>query len=254
MQPKPSPLKTATNPIPAGARSLALAGLLSFAAAAPGLADFVSLPENTPETPGVALDGGTGNFAGTVIAAQDSLFNLQTTFAGILRTMVVDTGLGYDFYYQIVNTGTDDGGGADIFRMKTLGGFDGLTLSVTYRTDLNLLNFGAFASGPAGGAGAYEVGTKSVFSADRDVNTAGSAGFDFSPSQFLLDPANVNPGEKSLFAVVRTSANAYLAASMDISGTDTARIATYAPVPEPRVAALFALGSVLLLRRRSSRW
>lgn len=231
-----------------------LAGLLSLAAAAPGFADFVALPENTPETPGVALDGGTGNFGGTVIAAQDSLFNLQTTFAGILRTMVVDTGLGYDFYYQIVNTGTDDGGGADIFRIKTLGGFHGLTLTVSYRTDLNSLDFGAFASGPAGGAGAYQVGTKSVFSADRDVNTNGSAGFDFSPSQFLFDPANINPGEKSMFAVVRSNATTYMAVSMDISGNDTARIESFAPVPEPQAAALTVLGGALLLRRRAYRW
>ena len=74
--------------------------------------------------------------------------------------MVVDTGSGYDFYYQIVNTSVEDGIGTEFYRMKTLGGFDGATLTVTYRTDLTGLNLGDdFLNGPAGGLGAYEVAT-----------------------------------------------------------------------------------------------
>ena len=243
-----------SSPFASRLRITALSGLLALSTVATGFSAMVPLPESTAEVPGVALGGGTANLSGTVIAAQDRLFQTAADFQGVLRSMVVDTGLGFDFYYQIVNTGTDLGLGAEIFRMKTIGGFNGLTLSVTYRTDLAGLNLAGFSGGPAGGSGAYNVGTKSVFSADRDEGSTGSVGFDFSPSHFLFDPANINPGESSMFAVVHTNATTYLAVSMDISGLDTARIASFAPIPEPRAAALFALGSALLPRRRANRW
>ncbi len=253
MPPNRSPLKTNPNPFSRSAQTIALAGLLSFASSVPTFAKFLELPEATVEDPGLALEP-TEEISGTVIAAQDSLFQTSADFQGILRSMVVDTGLGCDFYYQLVNTGTDQGFGADIFRMKTLGGFDGLTLTVTYRSDLVGLDFGNFSNGPTDGAGTYDVGKNSVFSADRDQGSAGSVGFDFSPGHFLFDPANINPGQTSMFAVVHTNATSYLAVSMDISGIDTARIASFAPVPEPRAAVLFAVGSALLLRRRAYRW
>jgi hypothetical protein len=76
------------------------------------------------------LGTGTGGLTGTVIAAQDSLFaNSFGDFKGVLRSLVVDTGAGYDFYYQLVNTGTDQGIGADFFRMAT----SALTLVSTCR-------------------------------------------------------------------------------------------------------------------------
>ncbi len=228
-------------------------GAFYCAATVSALADFRLLPPGTSEVPGVALDSGTAGITGTVIAAQDSLFNLSTDFKGVLRSMVVDTGLGYDFYYQIVNTGTDDGSGAEIFRLKTIGGFDGAALTVSYRTDLAGLNFGSFPNGPAGGFGAYGAGTKTVFSADRDEGTSGSAGFDFSPSHFLFDTANITPGQTSMFAVVRTNLSTFSNVSLDVSGNGTARIASFALVPEPQSAALIALGAASLIRRRTRR-
>ena len=236
-------------------RTAALAGLFTLSNAATGFTAMVPLPENTAEIPGLALDAGTTGLTGTVIAAQDSLFQTSADFRGILRSMVVDTGLGYDFYYQLVNTGTDLGFGADFFRMKTMGGFDGMTVTVSYRSDADFtgLNFAGFSDGPSGGA-PYSVGTKSIFSADRDVGTSGSVGFDYSPTHFLFDAANINPGETSRFAVIHTDATSYLSVSMDISGIDTARIASFAVVPEPQAAALLAIGSALLPRRRAHRW
>ena len=236
-------------------RTTALTGIFTVSSAATAFTAMVPLPENTGEIPGLALDAGTTGLTGTVIAAQDSLFQTSGDFKGILRSMVVDTGLGYDFYYQLVNTGTDLGFGADFFRMKTKGGFDGMTITVSYRADADFtgLNFAGFSDGPSGGA-PYSVGTKAIFSADRDVGTQGSVGFDFSSSHFLFDAANIHPGQASRFAVIHTDATSYLPVNMDISGVDTARIASFAVVPEPQAAALFAVGSLLLLRRRSYRW
>lgn len=245
----PTPFKT----ISATVRAAAFLGVLCFSTAATTFAAFVPLPEYTDEDPGVALGSGTAGITGVVIDAQDSLFNIGADFKGILRSMVVDTGLGYDFYYQIVNTGTDSGNGTDIFRMKTLGGFQGAALTVSYRTDLTGLDFAGFSNGPSGGAGAYSLGTKDVFSADRDEGSTGSAGFDFSPSRFLFDPANVQGGETSRFAVIRTNLTSYTSVNTDVSGLGTARIAAYAAVPEPQSAALLALGAASLARRRTTR-
>lgn len=239
--------------IPASVRTVAFLGLFCFSTAATSFAAFETLPEATDEDPGISLGSGTAGVTGTVIDAQDSLFNLATDFQGILRSMVVDTGLGYDFYYQIVNTGTDAGNRAEIFRLKTLGGFDGATLTVSYRTDLTGLDFAGFNNGPSGGAGAYSLGTKNVFSADRDEGSTGSVGFDFSPSHFLFDAANVQGGETSKFAVIRTNLSSYTSVNTDVSGLGTARIAAFAAVPEPQSAALLALGAAVLARRRTTR-
>jgi hypothetical protein len=57
-----------------------------------------------------------------------------------------------------------------------------------------------------------------VHSADRDVATTGSVGFDFGLSGFLDDPDNVYPGESSTFAVVRTGVTSFQAGTMTISG------------------------------------
>ena len=226
--------------------------MLFLASAATNFAVFMPLPSATPEDPGVDLSTGTGGLTGTVIAAQDSLFDNPPfgDFKGVLRSLVVDTGAGYDFYYQLVNTGSDQGIGADFFRMTTSGAYTGLNLSVTYASDFTGLNFGAFVNGPAGGAGPYVVGTKSEFTADRDVATSGSVGFDFGPLRFLGDTDNVYPGESSTFAVVRTGVTSFQAGTMTISGVDTGIVSTVVPVPEPRAAALLVTATLAFAARR----
>src|SRR6185503_11746111 len=104
-----------TSSSPAAVRTATLASMLLLASAATNFAVLMPLPSPTPEDPGVALGTGTGGLAGTVIAAQDGLFDLFPEFKGLVRSLVVDTGSGYDFYYQLVNTGS--GLGADLFRM-----------------------------------------------------------------------------------------------------------------------------------------
>jgi len=232
-------------------RAAAIASALAFVSAATNFAALMPLPSPTPEDPGVDLGAGTGGLTGTVIAAQDSLFqNGFGDFDGVLRSLVVDTGAGYDFYYQLVNTGTDQGIGADFFRMATSGSFDALNLSVTYASNFTGLNFGAFSNGPVGGVGPYVVGTKPEFTADRDVATSGSVGFDFGPLRFLGDPDNINPGETSTFAVVRSNVTSFQTKTMTISGVGTATVPTYAPVPEPGVITLAAFGGLAFAARR----
>ena len=229
-----------------------LASTLFLASVATNFAVLMPLPSPTPESPGVDLDTGTGGLTGTVIAAQDGLFqNTPDSFVkGVLRSLVVDTGAGLDFYYQLINTGTDQGFGADIFRMTTSGAYTGLNLSVTYASNLTGLNFGAFTNGPAGGVGPYVVGTKPEFTADRDVATSGSVGFDFGLLQFLDDPDNVYPGESSTFAVVRTNVANFQTGTMTISGVDTEFAPIYVPVPEPSATALLAIGALAFAARR----
>jgi hypothetical protein len=235
----------------AALRVATIVSALVLVSAPTNFAAFMPLPSSTPEDPGVDLDTGTGGLTGTVIAAQDSLF--QNSFGdlkGVLRSLVVDTGAGYDFYYQLVNTGTDQGIGADFFRMATSGSFDAFTLSVTYASNLTGLNFDGFSNGPTGGVGPYITGTKPEFTVDRDVATSGSVGFDFGPLRFLGDPDNINPGESSTFAVVRSNAAGFQTKTMTISGVDTAIVPTYVPTPEPGVVTLVALGGLAFAARR----
>jgi hypothetical protein len=234
-------------------RTAALAGLFCLSSAGATFAAFLPLPPGTSEIPGIALGAGTAGATGTVIAAKDTPFFLSNDFQGTLRSLVVDTGSGYDFYYQIVNASVEEGLGTEFFRMKTLSGFTAATVSVTYLTDLTGLNFAGFSSGPAGGLGAYGAGIKTVFSADSDEGSTGSVGFDYSPSAFLFDPANIQGGETSRFAVVRTNLSVFGNNFVDISGSGTARVASYAAVPEPQTAALIGLGAALLARRPAKR-
>lgn len=246
-----TPRSNSTSSYSSARRTMVLASMLVLASAATNFAALMPLPSPTPEDPGVTLEPGTGGLTGTVIAAQDSLFaNSFGDFEGVLRSLVVDTGGGYDFYYQLVNTGTDQGIGADFFRMTTSGAYAGLNLSVTYASDFTGLNFGAFINGPAGGAGPYAVGTKPEYSADRDVATTGSVGFDFGLSGFLDDPENVFPGESSTFAVVRTGVTGFRAGTMTISGVGSDTVPTFVPVPEPGAIMLVATGVLALAARR----
>lgn len=240
----------------------------SLADAAPS--GFQAVAPGTSELPGVELGTGTNlvldaTLAGTALWDVTLSFsqtpNLPPLFQGTLRYLIVQRTetLTLDLYYQISNTShlapvnTPALFGADIFRIFTGSldgyGFTGDDLFISYRTD-----------GLAGitGAAPYVVGTKSAYSADRELGGGGGVGFDFDPFQFInlnlggpsTAPGNVESGETSNFLVIRTNATdpaplidtpAYLIGS------------GMATVPEPGVATLLVVGLGMALSRRVQR-
>jgi len=246
-------------------RSLALAMIV--VASTTAQAAFRPLPSPTPETPGVALDLNTLGLTGTVLATLDSPFvdnAVPTPFAqGTLRSLVVDRGGGLlDVYYQLVNTSPPPPDlVSEFYRLKTIGGFDpSLLLSVAQTNSLSGLVAGA---GSGFVAGNYVTGgaLQPASTADRDVGTIGSVGFDF-PFQrpaFIGDANNVQAGESSSFLVVRTNASQFGSVRVSISGAATSFANSFAvttAIPEPGTCVLLAssllpLASLVARRRKS---
>ena len=247
-------------------RVLALAGSLSLLTAANSQAAFASLPSPTNETPGVALDANTLGLTGTVLAVLDRPFvdnALPTPFAqGTLRSFVVDrdptAGVALDFYYQLINTtapSTFPDPDKELYRLKTTGGFlPSLIVGVGQTDDLSGLSAGV---GSGFVPGSYTTGAtlKPASTADRDVGTVGSVGFDFPmqpPIPFVDDPKNIAPGQRSSFLVVRTNSTVFQQVEMAISGAGTSFAATFAAVPEPG-SAIFGLALLGTCLGRASR-
>ena len=204
---------------------------------------FITLPNSTPETPGVAFPVTNGAGTGTVLAFLDFSFvdsATPTPFAsGVLRSFVVDrdptAGVALDFYYQLVNTspGPDPFGDADFYRMKTIAGFDATANPVSVGQTTSLTGLTAGTSGINFGSYTQGAGLQAAATADRDVGTPGSVGFDFPtqpPLPFTGNPNDVNFGESSTFIVVRTNATNYASVQMSISGSASSTAFTFAPV------------------------
>jgi hypothetical protein len=252
--------QTIANPSPL----VSLVSAISLLVAASSQAAFTSLPSPTPEFPGVPLGANQATGGGTVLATLNSSFvdnAMPTSFAsGILRSFVVDRGGGLlDFYYQLINTSAPPPDMlSEFFRMKTLGGFDpSLVLSVGQTDSLAGLVAGS-GSGFVAGSYTTGAGLQAAATADRDVATLGSVGFDFPtqpPPAFIGDPNNVEQGESSTFLVVRTNSKSYGNVQMTIDGAGTSFANTFAPVPEPgsMIFGLAVLGITFVSRRRASR-
>lgn len=239
------------QPLSSTLRTIAIAGALSFFIPASSQAAFAILPSPTNEFPGVLLGAAQATGGGTVLRAIDSLFvdnASPTPFAqGTLRSFVVDRGGGLlDFYYQLVNT-TPVPRIADpdqqFYRLKTTGGFPpSLIVSVAQTNDLTGLVAG-LGSGFVPGSYTTGAALKPATTADRDVGTSGSVGFDFPvqpPVPFVDDPNNIAPGQTSSFLVVRTNSTAFAQLEAAISGGATSFAAAFAAVPEPS-SILFGL-------------
>lgn len=230
-------------------------------------AQFVNLPPGTPQG-GVALPDNTpGALSGTVIASMSNPFvdNAQPLpFAsGILKSFVIDRGAGsgYDFVYQLVNTSVpppDDL--SEFFRLKTVNGFEGFTTSVA---NTNAFSGLSVAPGVTFVPASFTMGAQleDAATADRDVGSVGSVGFDFPtqpPSPFIGNPDNVGQGESSSFLVVRTNARSFSQVQAQVSGAATGLANVFAPVvPEPGtvgfgLAMLGVCASRALKRRKMS--
>ena len=241
-----------------------LAGSISLLGNATGFAAFANLPSPTDETPGVSLAPNTLGLTGTVLRTFDSTFvdnAVPTAFASwMLRSFVVDRGAGLlDFYYQLTNT-TPVPRIADpdqeFYRIKTTGGFDPrLIVSVAQTTDISLLVAGV-DSGFSAASYITGANLKPAATADRDVGTIGSVGFDFPiqpPVPFVDDPRNIGPGQVSSFLVVRTNSNTFALAETRISGAATSLSVAFAAVPEPS-SALFGLALLGTAFTRRRKW
>ena len=256
------------KPTTVTAKAAALMGAFSLIAVTTTQAAFTALPSPTGETPGVALGAFQPSGGGTVLAVYDSPFvdnASPTPFAsGTLRSFVVDRdagpGVALDFYYQLVNTSAPPADFTqEFFRLKTTGGFDpSLILSVGQTDSLA----GLVAGGGSGFvAGSYvTAGVKPATTADRDVATIGSVGFDF-PSQpplpFIGDPKNIGQGQASGFLVVRTNSTIYGLIQTAVDGAATSFPSAFAAVPEPSSVlfglAMFGLTLNSRIKSRSSK-
>ncbi len=217
-------------------KAVAFTGVFSLIASAQ--AAFVALPEPTPEVPGALLGGLTLTGGGTVLASQTSPFaNAFTT--GTLLTFVVDRdpspAVALDFYYQVINStpAPDSIGDEQIFRFKTIGGFDASSNPVLVaQTDVNPVS------------GLAVSGLKSARTADRGEGSPFSVGFEFpvAPGGFASSPLSIASGESSTFMVVRTNSSSFASTFADVSSNgDSSRVGTFAAVPEPS-SILFGLG------------
>jgi hypothetical protein len=229
-------------------------------------AAFLNVPDNTAEAPGILLGGGTVGLGGTVIASQEQAWTgtivNANTYQGTLRSMVVDTGSGYDFYYQVINTslgGTNAGN--DIFRIA-IPGYSLVDptnpVDATFRTDgLAGLTLDALSTTWVGTDISNNAGGGQVYSADRDAALdtpdffGGGAAFDFDASQLFnlavpggptTAPDNIEAGERSNWLVLRTNYSAFnvVDSAVQTAGGGTGLASTFAPIPEPSTV-LFGL-------------
>jgi hypothetical protein len=235
-------------------------------------AAFVSVPAGNPSGGALLAEGSAApTVAGLVLASQEAPFfgtivNLPSSYSGILRSMVVDTGAGYDFYYQVINTSLgpifDNN---DIFRLAIPGYDQGqIGVQATYLND-GVATIAGLGGVPAGFTSTFlpnKGANGAVFSADRDLslNTArflgGGAAFDFDPSQFpnmnppggpTTAPQNIETGENSSWLVLRTDAVTYntVFGAVVSSGGGTGLATAFAPIPEPSTVlfgvAMFAV-------------
>jgi hypothetical protein len=261
----------------------ALLGATAILGTTSAQAAFLNVPDDTAEIPGILLGGGTTGTTGTVIASNEvnwtgTIINANT-YQGILRSMVVDTGAGYDFYYQVINTSV--GGpdvGNDIFRIA-IPGFsltDPLNpVDATFLSD-GVTTISGLTGVPVGftTTNLPNKGVNSaVYSADRDpaLDTpdffGGGAAFDFDPDQFVnadpdgdlftTTPQNIDSGENSSWLVLRTNYSFFnvVDSAVMTSGGGTGLASTFAPIPEPStvVFGLAMLGFCANGRLRKSR-
>ena len=242
------------NSITITVRAIALSGAFSLLGGLGAQAAFTALPPGTPETPGVAVPtAAAGEVIGTVVASRAANFADTGTpppvNTGILNSLVVNRGGGLlDFYYQVVNT-SNPGAPLDldeIFRIKSIGGFLGVAgVQISQTNSIAGLI----------GAPVLPVGVEGASTADRDVGSPGSIGFDFSaPPAFFPDASNVGGGEASSFLIVRTNSTQFGDVLAQISGGGgTSTASTFGAVPEPG-SMVFGLGilGVCFLRNRKS--
>jgi hypothetical protein len=213
---------------------------LKLSALALALAGLVGSVQATPLPPGVGATpfDSPGSFvpAGSVVASNTQAVN-ALTFAGILRTAVVDgpeAGVNLDFYYQFTRTGAGTIGNQEVGKL-TASDFGNFTTNVFQTAS----SFGIFLAGNQQ-ATAAEHGTDGVI------------GFLFQSG----GNGKIGGNETSWTQVVRTNATSYQAGLVGVINGSTATLVGYQPVPEPEtyamvLAGLGLIGAIARRRRQS---
>jgi len=186
-----------------------------------------------------SIDYSPVGFSGVLLASAITSIS-NTSYNGIARAAVYDTGTGLDFYYQFSNSSTSKNG---VGRMT---GYDysslGSSSVETFQTDAV---FGIFIAGEE--------------AADTSDRTAfGVIGFNFVPTL----SSKVNPGTTSFTQIVRTNARTFQAGNFGLINGVGANADGFAPttqvsaVPEPETYAMMLVGLGLIgtvARRRSKK-
>lgn len=206
------------------ALALALAGLS-------GAATATTLDINGPVS---AIEAG-GPFGGTLLDFALTDIN-NSSYNGVARTAVYDTGTGLDFYYQFSNNASSYNG------VQRLSGYNFASLGATavdvYQTGQA---FGVFTTG-------------TVVSDTADRSAFGVIGFNFIPD----GTSKIDPGLTSFTQIIRTNARAYTAGNFGLlNGIGDNAIGFAAAVPEPESYAMLLAGLGLMgtiMRRRKGNW
>lgn len=178
------------------------------------------------------VDYSATSFGGTLLA--QAITNISnSSYNGIARTAVYDTGTGLDFYYQFTNNASSKNG------VERFTGYDFSSLGASavsvYQTNA------AFDL--------FVTGTEKSDYADR--TTLGVIGFSFVPNGL----SKINPGTTSFTQIIRTNAREYQPGNFGLlDGIGDNAVGFAAAVPEPETYAMLLAGLGLMgtiARRRN---
>jgi hypothetical protein len=194
-----------------------------------GAAEATTLDINVPV---YTIDSVAAPFGGTLLDfAMTNISN--SSYNGVARTAVYDTGTGLDFYYQFSNDASSVNG-LERFSAYNFSSLGSVAVDV-YQTGL------AF--------GDFVTGTEKSDTADR--SSRGVIGFNFIPN----GASKIEPGTTSFTQIIRTNARAYTAGNfglLDGIGDNATGFATAVPEPESLAMLLAGLGLIgTIMRRRS---
>ncbi|MDT9002455.1 PEP-CTERM sorting domain-containing protein [Paucibacter sp. APW11] len=179
---------------------------------------------------------GFNSFFGGTLLDSAVTFISNSSYNGIARTAVYDTGSGLDFYYQFSND-ISSKNGIERFSAYDFSSVGSGTVLQVYQTNQ------AF--------GIFSTGTESSDYADR--SNLGVIGFSFVPNGL----SKINPGTTSFTQIIRTSARSYVPGSFGLLDGIGDNAAGFAPsaVPEPQTYLLMLAGMGVIgyiARRRRS--